>query len=41
MPQLEPRGGPDFETAHRVGTDRDRAASCGSKTLQWTTGMRK
>ena len=25
----------------RVGTDRDGAASCGSKTLPWTAGMRK
>jgi hypothetical protein len=25
----------------RVGTDRDGAVSCGSKTLPWTAGMRK
>jgi hypothetical protein len=25
----------------RVGTDRDGAVSCGSKTLPWTAGMRR
>ena len=31
----------NLNQCRRVGTDRDGAVSCGSKTLPWTAGMRK
>ena len=31
---------PNLNQRIRVGTYRDGAASCGSKTLPWTAGMR-
>jgi hypothetical protein len=40
-PQHEPLAVPNLNQRIRVGTDRDGAASCGSKTLPWTAGMRK